>query len=85
MDKINVVVYTLSTCPACRRTKEFLRSHNIEFKNIEMDTLEETEQLKKIYEVKKYNPAETFPTILCGEKIIVGFNEQKLKEALNIK
>jgi hypothetical protein len=36
-----------------------------------------------IAEVSRYNPRLTFPTILIGEEVIVGFNEEKVKKALD--
>jgi len=37
-----------------------------------------------IDEVKKHNPACSFPTILIGGRVIVGFNEQAIREALGL-
>jgi hypothetical protein len=34
--------------------------------------------------VFKYNPALSFPTILIGDDIIVGFQEHRLREALGL-
>ncbi len=36
-------------------------------------------------EVRKLNPDCSFPTICIGDTIIVGFNEEKLRKALDIK
>ncbi|MCX5829517.1 MAG: glutaredoxin family protein, partial [Deltaproteobacteria bacterium] len=33
----------------------------------------------------KYNPNRSFPTIVIGDKVIIGFNEKALREALGIK
>jgi len=35
-------------------------------------------------EVRKYNPGCSFPTILVGDKVIIGFNEKALREALGL-
>jgi hypothetical protein len=35
-----------------------------------------------IAEVKKFNPNCSFPTILIGDKVIVGLREKEIKEAL---
>jgi glutaredoxin len=35
-------------------------------------------------EVRKINKRCTFPTIVIGEKVIVGFQEKEIKEALGI-
>jgi glutaredoxin len=36
-------------------------------------------------EVRKYNPNCTFPTILIGDTIVIGFNESAIREALGLK
>ena len=36
-------------------------------------------------EVRKYNPNCTFPTILIGDKVIIGFNESAIRGALELK
>jgi hypothetical protein len=34
--------------------------------------------------VRKYNPKLTFPTILCGDKVIIGFQDREIKDALGL-
>jgi glutaredoxin-like protein NrdH len=36
-------------------------------------------------EVRKFNPDCSFPTICIGDTVIVGFNEEKIRTALDIK
>jgi len=35
-------------------------------------------------EIRKYNPACSFPTILIGDTVIIGFNESAIREALGL-
>ena len=35
-------------------------------------------------DVRKLNPRCSFPTIIIGEKVIVGFKENEIKEALGL-
>ena len=79
-----VFVYALSTCGHCKRTKQFLKDNNIEFDHIDVDLTQGDERQKLVDEVKTYNEACTFPTVLIGETVIVGFKEDKLKEALGL-
>lgn len=76
-------VYSLSTCPACKRLKEFLKEHNIEYETIDVDTLDSGEQWVALKELRKINPQETFPTIVV-EKAVVGYEEEALKKLLEI-
>jgi glutaredoxin-like protein NrdH len=79
-----VKLYSLSTCPVCKKVKEFLASNSIEHELIEVDTLESGEQWLAMKELKKINPKETFPTVVV-EKAIVGYDEEGLKQILEIK
>jgi len=79
-----VKIYTLSTCGHCKAAKKFLTDHGVPYTCKDVDLLSGDERKETIEEVKKYNPACSFPTILIGGKVIVGFNELALREALGI-
>jgi len=79
-----VRMYTLSTCGHCKAAKQFLKDHGVVSLCTDVDLLTGDERKTMIDEVKKYNPACSFPTILIGEKVIVGFNEQAIREALGL-
>jgi len=79
-----VRIYTLSTCSHCRAAKKFLNSRNVEYSFTDVDLLQGSERESVIEEVKRYNPRCTFPTIIIGDKVIVGFKEDEIKEALNL-
>lgn len=83
-NKKKVRLYSLSTCPACKRTKEFLDTNGISYDCITVDSLAGSEQWVISKEVKKYNPAGSYPTIVI-EEVITGFDEAGLREALAIK
>ncbi len=78
----NVKVYALSTCIHCRNTKEFLDRCGIDYECVEVDKLEGDERKEMLDEVKRHNPHCTFPTILIGERVIVGFRREEIEEAL---
>ena len=46
--------------------------------------LEGDERKAILEDVKKFNPKCSFPTIIIGEKVIVGYKEDEIKEALGI-
>ena len=78
-------IFTLSTCSHCKATKKFLSDCNVTFDATDVDLLEGDKKQLAINEVIKYNPNRSFPTIVIGDKVIVGFNEKALREALEIK
>ncbi len=79
-----VRMYTLSTCSHCKAAKQFMKDHAVTTLCTDVDLLTGDERKAMIEEVKKFNPACSFPTILIGGRIIVGFNEQAIREALGI-
>ncbi len=78
-----VRLYGLSTCPTCKRVKKFFEEKGIKFELIEVDLLDGGEQWLMSKEVKKYNPAETYPTIVI-EEVITNFDEDAIKRALGL-
>jgi glutaredoxin-like protein NrdH len=81
-DKGKVTLYALSTCIWCTKTKELLSSLGVGFNYIYVDLLKGNDRSKMVEEVKKYNPACSFPTLVVGDKCIVGYKEKEIKEAL---
>lgn len=82
--KRKIKLYTLSTCSHCNRTKRFFKDNGIEMEFQDVDLLAGEERERAMDEVRKLNPACTFPTICIDEIIIIGFNEEKLRNALNL-
>ena len=79
-----VKIFTLSTCSHCKATKKFLNDNCIEFEFVDVDQVQGTQRENILEEVVKFNPQRSFPTIIIGDKIIVGFKEDEIKEALGI-
>lgn len=79
-----VKVYSLSTCSHCRAAKKFLGECTIKYEFVDVDQLQGEERRAIIEDVKKFNPRCSFPTIIIGDKVIVGFKEKEIKEALGI-
>ncbi|HSA37639.1 MAG TPA: glutaredoxin family protein [Methanoregula sp.] len=81
-NKGKVILYALSTCGWCAKTKELLRELGIAFDYTFVDLLEGKEQDEAMDQVEKYNPSGSFPTLVIdNKKCIVGFKEQEIREA----
>jgi glutaredoxin len=79
-----VKMFTLSTCGHCKAAKQFLGDHGVVYLFTDVDLLTGESRTAAIAEVRKVNPACSFPTILVGSRIIVGFNEKAIREALGL-
>jgi glutaredoxin-like protein NrdH len=82
---IKVKIYTLSTCSHCKAAKKFFSENNIIFDATDVDLLQGADREAVLNEVVKYNPQRSFPTVIIGDKIIIGFKENDIKEALGIQ
>jgi glutaredoxin len=51
---------------------------------VDVDLLEGEERKAILEDVKKINPKCSFPTIIIGDKVIVGFKENEIREALGL-
>ena len=85
MSQPKVKMYSLSTCSHCKATKKFLGDCTIKYEFVDVDKLEGDERKAIIEDVKKFNPRCSFPTIIIGDKVIVGFKEKEIKEALGME
>jgi glutaredoxin-like protein NrdH len=82
-DKGKVMLYTLSTCGWCKKTKALLKDLDVAYDYIDVDLLKGDAQDEVVKEIKKFNPACNFPTMVINDnKCIVGFNEDDIREAL---
>ena len=82
--KHHIAIYTLSTCGWCKKLKKLLQALEIEYEYVDADLLSGEEREKVREEVKKYNPRGSHPTLVIdhGDEVIVGFQEDKVREAL---
>ena len=82
-NKGKIILYTLSTCMWCKKTKMLLDDLGVEYNFVYVDYFEGHERDKTKREIMKWNPRCSFPTMVINDKVcIVGFKEEKIKEAL---
>jgi glutaredoxin-like protein NrdH len=84
MDQPKVFVYALSTCGHCRAAKKLLTDKGVNYDFVDVDLLSRDELRTILAEVAKYNPERSFPTILIGDRVIVGNREAEILEALGL-
>ncbi len=79
-----VKVYSLSTCSHCKSAKKFLDECAVKYDFEDVDLLDGEERAAILEDVKNWNPRCSFPTIIIGDKVIVGYKEAEIKEALGL-
>ena len=84
-NKHKVLMYAISTCGWCKRTKNFLRDKNVEYEYVDIDlcSREDREEIRK--DILSRGGRLSYPTIIIDEKsLITGFQEDKIREVLEI-
>ena len=82
-NKGKIMLYALSTCVWCKKTRKLLDDLGVDYHYVDVDLLigEEKQNVKQ--EIMQWNPKCSFPTLVINNnKCIVGYKEQKIKEAL---
>lgn len=79
-----VKIYTLSTCSHCKATKKLLDDCRVKYELTDVDLLDQEERTAILADVKKLNPRCSFPTIVIGDKIVIGYQEDEIKDALGL-
>lgn len=72
-----VKIYTTSSCPWCKKTKEFLKENNIEYE--EIDVTKDKDAQKEMIEKSGQMGV---PVLDIDGKIINGYDPEKIKKAL---
>jgi len=81
----HLVLYALSTCPWCKKTKQLLNDMGVEYYYSDVDLMTADEKDKTMHIVEKWNPRCSFPTLVINDnKCIVGFQEEEIRRALNL-
>ena len=79
----HVVLYALSTCPWCRKTKKLLSDLGVEYYYADVDLMKDDEKRQAMQTVERWNPSCSFPTLVIDDhKCIVGFRENEIRKAL---
>lgn len=76
---MNVTIYSTPTCHFCQAAKTFFKENNVEYTehNVAEDAEKRQEMLEKSGQMG-------VPVIFVGDEMIVGFDESKLRNLLNL-
>lgn len=80
-----VLIYALSTCVWCKKTKQFMKENGIEFEYADIDLYNPSDQEEIRKDIAKHGGNIVFPTIIIDDKkAINGYREDRFKEALGL-
>ena len=79
----DILVFSLSRCAWCRKTKQLLNTMGVAYTYIDADLVKKEDRRKLMETLEKWNPACIFPTVVINHHIcIMGTDEPTLKEVL---
>jgi glutaredoxin-like protein NrdH len=86
MEKQSVMMYTLSTCGYCKSAKAFMHANDIPFDYIDVDLLDTEEKRRVLREAREIAKMDriSFPLVVIGDTVIVGFKEYEIRKALGL-
>ena len=79
-----VILYALSTCPWCKRTKKLLNDNGVAYRYVDVDLLSGDEEDRIIGEIARLNPMRSFPTVVIDGQVVAGFQEGRIRELLGL-
>jgi glutaredoxin len=82
--KPGIKLYTLSTCPWCRKAKKFFSDREIEFEFVDVDLLPEDKQHEVSDEVYKISGSLQYPVAVIHEQVVTGFNPSRYEDILGL-
>jgi glutaredoxin-like protein NrdH len=65
-------------------TKQFLNDNNVDFEYLDVDLLTGEKRTEVLREVYRLSGGYSFPVIVVGDTVIVGFNRDKLQQVLKL-
>ena len=77
-----ILMYTLSTCPFCRKTKKYFRDRNIPFDFVDYDQAGEKEQERIAAEMMKHTDHIAFPFVKIEDTVVMGYNPERYEQLL---
>lgn len=77
-------MYTQSTCPWCRKAKNFFKDHNIPFEYVDYDLAGEREQEQIMDEMLKTTGTTSFPYVRINGNVIVGYNPKRYSKLMGL-
>ncbi len=82
-NKGKLVLFALSTCGWCKKTRVLMEELGAEYDYIYVDLLQGEDRDEAVEALKVWNPQVSFPTLIVNDKeSIVGFDQDRIMEIL---
>lgn len=84
---VNIKLYTLSTCPWCKKAKRFFADNHIVVNTVDYDLSDEQDQAAIQREIKALTGSGnlSFPFAIFGDIYVVGYRPDRYRELLGLE
>ena len=80
-----VVIYALSTCLWCKKTKKYFEENQVPFEAVDYDKQDDARQEEMMKEMKSSGCTGSFPFTRIGSACVQGYNPEEFKKLLGGK
>ena len=83
--KHKIILYAISTCGWCKRTKQTLKDLDIEYEYIDIDLSSREDKKEVTKDILSRKGRLAYPTVIIDNKILLtGPSKEKLREVLKL-
>jgi glutaredoxin-like protein NrdH len=84
-NECKVLLYALSTCIWCKRTRQLLEDEGVTFDFVYVDLVEPDERREIRERIREFSSSTSFPAVIIDEQdCIVGYKPDIIKERLGL-
>jgi glutaredoxin-like protein NrdH len=80
-----IKVFALSTCPYCHQARSYLDDNGVDYDVVEVDKLTGQERSDTIEEVKRLSGGTSFPVVVAGDEVVVGFDKIRIAKLAGLQ
>ena len=77
-----VFLYALSTCPWCRKAKQWFADNGVPFDFVDVDLMDGDEQEAAVQKAYELSGARRFPVAVINGEVVAGYNPDRYRELL---
>jgi glutaredoxin len=79
-----VVLYLLSTCPACKQVARLLDEHQVSHRSVAVDLLDEPARSEVMEELEAVARPVAFPILKAGDQVVAGNHPERVRRVLGL-
>lgn len=82
-ERAKIVLYALSTCGWCAKTRKFLEELGVAYSYVHVDMLGKDDKAAAMKDLERFNSRVSFPTTIVNDSVaVIGYNTEKMLEAI---